>query len=281
MDNTRTETILDCVASYFVGLFFDYYYTEAVDYKNNAKMAEINTVLDGYKEVLRQYYKYCRRTTNYRDEIKGVVIHVKNSLNTLNFTPSKMILVKQFLPIDWDEPSSEEDRNNLLNRIIGNYIKKLICAVETDFIHYITDKKLRQDNVKAKLHRAFLKILVEIQNSVITDLKQLEIGGGHSLSKKKFAQEFIGIINKNNEYQHLIKKMQNIIIRLNAEKKQLLQRLNGDIDNTSDTDSTTSTYSVPDGQHDPILKHFENRSIDTDLLQIEKNTAPTNINLYN
>ena len=300
----RSIDTFEVISSYFVDIYYNYLYTEAKKLKMSGKT---NNITEGYKHALNAYKQGIENPNTFKDTLKGISNFFDScGFTGLSFTNCIERITEEFIPKDYYESVSKQQKISILKSVISesniNFIEKIVRK----FLSHIIDNHNDMDNIRV-LQDEFIDILIiekerlyhkfiakdgggKNSDNAIKELMQNEIKElykkNYDLSKtiidlKKYIQKIRTELdtgkNLNISLTHKIKELENKVTELDNELTGYKSSIY--IDENSIIPPTQSIQPFSTEDHQPNIIELKN-NIETPDQEYHQNkdNGPEDIN---
>ena len=198
--STETLNTFSFISAYFIDLYYNHLYTQAIRFHRNQQVA---TITDGYKASLDAYLQ---SINNYDKELYSDLVHgIHNSFMEYGFrgiTYQACIdkIVKEFVPQDYWKIISFDDKSKILGTIITNSSRAMVHKIISSHLSDIIDNHGDADNANI-LQDELIEILI--------------------MEREKLYHEFINAKTNNGAENGLFQAMEKEILELSKQKNEL------------------------------------------------------------
>lgn len=200
----QTIVTMELMSSYFVNIFYNELFAEA---KLRKERKESPSITDGYKHALQAWLNGLEKPQLFKRIRKGLYDHYMYYY-TVSWDTCTDRMVKEFIPNNYIDSLSLNQKYSILKMIITNSNKEFIRRIVFDHLPIIIDSH-NADNAQA-LKDEMIGILL--------------------MEREQFFQRFIGAATdrhqsvNNNTERNLINQLENKIKLLLHEKYELTKR---------------------------------------------------------
>jgi hypothetical protein len=201
--STETLNTFSFMSAYFVDLYYNHLYTQAIRFHRNKQVA---TVTDGYKASLDAFLQ---SINGFDKELYSELVHgihqtfMEYGFRGMSYQQCIDKIVKEFIPQDYWKIISFDDKSKILGTIITNSNRAMVHKIISTHLSEIIDNHADQDNANI-LQDAYIDILI--------------------MEREKLYHEFINAKTKGGEGS-LVQSMEREIILLSKQKNELRQQL--------------------------------------------------------
>jgi hypothetical protein len=144
--NAKTIETFEIISAYFVDIFYNHLYLEAVKKKSTNQQSSIT---DGYKYALHAYLESLKNPKLYRKLIQGIH-HYFIAIGFAGISYSNCIkrISCEFIPCNYQEKLTFADQSDVMRRVICQSNKKFISIIVQNHIPKIIDFHTDRDNVR-------------------------------------------------------------------------------------------------------------------------------------
>ena len=198
--STETLNVFGYISAYFIDLFYNHLYDQAIRYH---RQRQVNTITDGYKCSLDAFLQSINKHDPilYKELVHGIhQTFLDYGFTGLSYQNCIDKIVKSFVPQDYWEVISFDDKSKILGTIITNSTKQMIHKIASSHLLDVIDN--HSDTENATLWQdEFIDILI--------------------IEREKLYQEFINVKTNTPSNNALIDTLKKEIKLLYDEKKSL------------------------------------------------------------
>ena len=149
-----TISTYDLLASYFVDVYYNHLYAEAIKMMNDSSNP-ISSITEGYRHCVLAFITAIDNTTSYykakhySNMLKEINEYFTKwtSFSTLSLSECINRIVKEFVPSDYFTSLNKDQKRNLLRRVLVNSIREFSKLVVQEYITNIIDNHNDKDNI--------------------------------------------------------------------------------------------------------------------------------------
>jgi hypothetical protein len=208
--SSRTISIYQIVGAYFVDVYYNHIYAEAIKFKNSGR---VNSITEGYRHgtfaflsALDSKSKSTYKPSKYNTLLVGIneyfIKHTCFSSLTLGECMDK--IVREFIPDDYFKALDNDQKRNVLRKVLTNTLREFTKVVIEEFLLAIIDNHEELENIEAMKER-IVDLFIDEREKIFHDFITSHSNTSNDKVDRKFAE-----------------KMKAEIIKLNEEKLQLL-----------------------------------------------------------
>ena len=126
--STRASSTFEIIASFIVDLYYNHFYQEA---KRIRIEGRVESITDGYKHAIKAYLNSFEDPVSYRKTIVGIhrYYYTTTKFSTISFAECVNEIVKHFLPDEFFESTTNQQRDGILRRVLLNSVKQFSSDV--------------------------------------------------------------------------------------------------------------------------------------------------------
>lgn len=198
--STETLNTFSFISAYFIDLFYNHLYTQAIRFHRNQQVA---TVTDGYKASLDAYLQ---NINNYDKELYSDLVHgihksfIDYGFRGISYQACIDKIVKEFIPQDYWKIISFDDKSKILGTIITNSSRAMVYKIISSHLSDIIDNHGDAENANI-LQDEYIEILI--------------------MEREKLYHEFINAKTNNGSDNSMFTAMEKEILELSKQKNEL------------------------------------------------------------
>lgn len=198
--STETLNTFSFISAYFIDLFYNHLYTQAIRFHRNQQVA---TVTDGYKASLDAYLQ---NINNYDKELYSDLVHgihksfIDYGFRGISYQACIDKIVKEFIPQDYWKIISFDDKSKILGTIITNSSRAMVYKIISSHLSDIIDNHGDAENANI-LQDEYIEILI--------------------MEREKLYHEFINAKTNNGSDSSMFAAMEKEILELSKQKNEL------------------------------------------------------------
>lgn len=219
--NDRAEKHFSFMSAYFVDAFYNHFYSQAKQLKNNNKFT---TITDAYKNVVFIYKTSMEKKVEYIKQTLTSMHEdyiVRSHQDTITFTAWLDIVFQNFIPQQLIETINTNQKTAIISSVIKEIINKLaVKMVTSQYLHLIIDERTPES--AAFLANEAMEIIIFVREDTFQKFinPKGDKSAGVSLEVAKKLKETIKKLSEENvKYRIMVKKMHNMI----QEKDDMLK----------------------------------------------------------
>jgi len=179
-DNYTNETLCTYgyLSMFFIDLFYNDLYDQAVRYHRQKR---VSTITDGYKCVLDAFLQNINKHDSdlYKNLVSGIYqTYLNHGFTGLSYNNCIDKVVKEFIPQDYWQISSFEDKSRVLGTVITNSTKKMIYKIVSNYLHDVIDNHDDRENTDL-WQDEFVDILIMEREELYQSIIDAKINGGN------------------------------------------------------------------------------------------------------
>lgn len=219
-----TISTYQVISAYFVDIYYNHLYTEAIKFKNSAK---VKSITDGYRHAVFAFLSAIdsKSSTYNPKHYKHILISINNyfttytSFSTLTLSDCIDKITKEFIPVDYHNTLSKDHKRHLLRQTIVNVIRAFTKIVVTQFLTPIIDNHSDVSNIDA-MKDSMVNLLLLERESLYNKFVNVQIGNESvdksiALKMQSYIKKLLG------ERKVMLKHMQEYKSQANLRTKQL------------------------------------------------------------
>ena len=133
----RVQSILEIISAYFVDLYYNHFYSEAVFQKTKGK---VDSVTDGYKHAVKAHLKSFNNQELYKKTVSGIhkYYYTTTRYSTITFSECINEITSQFVPEEFFEVMTGNQKDAILRTIlidsVTQFSSDILCSRILDII---------------------------------------------------------------------------------------------------------------------------------------------------
>jgi len=220
-DNITVDTY-EILAAYFVDIFYNDLYAQAVNRKNNG---DVESISQGYRVIVYGFVvgiddsNRLYKAKNYNNVLKHIYESYNNYLphRASNMAECIKNMVKEFVPSDYFDSLTRDQDRKILRSIIVNSVKHLTKHIMNDFIQFIIDNHDNEENCYL-LKTTMVNILIDEREKWYHKFMKKSIAVDEKVDKS-----FVDKVRS--EYNKLIEHNKKTVNELNLVKTDYKKKL--------------------------------------------------------
>lgn len=233
----RALSTFEIIGSFIVDLYYNHFYQEAKRIRIDGR---VESITDGYKHAIKAYLNSFQNPESYRKTIIGIhkYYYTTTKFNTISFSDCVNEMVKHFVPEDFFESTTNQQRDGILRRVLLNAVKQfssdVLCSNILDaLIDNHSDIAIVR-NMQDKMVEA-LMFEREKMFQKIFNVSHKPVGGENYPIVAKMKTEVIKLVKENHhltkKYKKLKEKSLNLldIIKKQCDEIESLKEPNDEI----------------------------------------------------
>lgn len=223
----RTISVYQIVGAYFVDIYYNHLYSEAIKMKNDGK---VPTITEGYRHAsfaflsaIDKQSKTMYKVEHYNQLLKGIneYFHTWTHHSTLTLSECIDSIVREFVPDDYYASLDKDQKRNILRTILINVIRAFTKVVVTEYIVSIIDNHEELANIEA-LKDCLVDLFIAEREAMFH--KFIDSHGKDEKIDKKFAEKMRKtILDLNADMTRLKKENDDLINEAKMRKDQMLK----------------------------------------------------------
>ncbi len=209
--SSTTVSVFQVVGAYFVDIYYNHLYTEAVKFKTDGKAS---SVTEGYRHATFAFLSALDnkakgyKPENYNKLLQGINEYFIFWTNFSSLTISECIdkIVREFVPADYFASLNKEQKRNILRQMLIDSIREFTKIVIGEFLGAIIDNHGETANVEA-LKEKMVDVFILQRETLFHKFIDCRAGGKPD---EKVDKRFLD-------------KLRNEVIRLNTVNESLTQ----------------------------------------------------------
>lgn len=223
--DSKTIAVFDLISAYFTDIFYNHLYDQAKNAKNSGTVPSITS---GYKNALTAWNTGLSKTYFYTETIRGIYNWIINytKIPALTYNDCINKIVIEFVPTDYFEQLSNNQKTGLLKRIISNLNKVSIKKIHNEYMDLVIDNRTREnaDIIKDLM----LDTLLFEKESMYQKFVAMQTAGATNSKDtmiEKMTLEIKRLIQEKCEKDVMIKNLKSIIIKNHATIEKLTETI--------------------------------------------------------
>lgn len=222
--SSTTISVFQIVGAYFVDVYYNHLYTEAIKFKTDGKAA---SVTEGYRHATFAFLTALdNKTKGYKPEHYNKLIQGINEYFVFWTTYSSLTLsecidkiVREFVPADYFASLNKEQKRNILRSVLIESIREFTKIVIGEFLGAIIDNHDEPANVEA-LKEKMVDTFIMQRETMFHKFLDCRAGGrpDEKVDKKFVDKLRTEVIRLNQQNQELITVNKNLNEQLETVK---------------------------------------------------------------
>ena len=222
--SSTTVSVFQIVGAYFVDVYYNHLYTEAIKFKTDGKVA---SVTEGYRHATFAFLTALdNKAKGYKPEHYNKLIQGINEYFVFWTTYSSLTLsecidkiVREFVPADYFASLNKEQKRNILRSVLIESIREFTKIVIGEFLGAIIDNHDEPANVEA-LKEKMVDTFIMQRETMFHKFLDCRAGGrpDEKVDKKFVDKLRTEVIRLNQQNQELITTNKNLSDQLEATK---------------------------------------------------------------
>lgn len=208
--SSTTISVFQIVGAYFVDVYYNHLYTEAIKFKTEGKVA---SVTEGYRHSTFAFLTALdNKAKGYKSEHYNKLIQGINeyfifwtTYSTLTLSECIDKIVREFIPADYFASLNKEQKRNILRSVLIDSIREFTKIVIGEFLVAIIDNHSESANVEA-LKEKIVDTFIMQRETMFHKFLNCRTGGRFD---EKVDKTFVD-------------KLRNEVIRLNQQNQELV-----------------------------------------------------------
>ena len=232
--SSTTISTYQIVGAYFVDVYYNHLYTEAIKFKTNGNVV---SVTEGYRHATFAFLSALDiKAKGYKKEHYNKLLQGINEYFVYWTTYSSLTLsdcidkiVKEFVPADYFQSLTKEQKRNILRSILIDSIRDFTKVVIGEYLGAIIDNHDESANVEA-LKEKIVDIFIMRRETMFHKFLDCRAGGSpnNETIDKKFVEKLRGECVKlgtvNEELFNQNKELTNQLNMVNGNASEIIQR---------------------------------------------------------
>lgn len=215
----KTIVTFEILAAYFVDIYYNHLYIEA---KKQKIEKSVSSITDGYKHALNAYINGIENPKVYKKTLVGIHDYfVASGFNNMNFYECIDRITKEFIPQDYYETVSKQQKISILKLIICQSNKLFLEKIVRKFLELIIDFHDDVDNIRV-LQDEYINILMlereTMYHRFIT--KGENKSNANTRIVESMQHEIKTLLNEKFELKKLVTNLKKIIIKKDSELRE-------------------------------------------------------------
>ena len=196
----RTLSTFEIVASFIVDLYYNHFYQEAKKIRIDRR---VDSVTDGYKHAIKAYLSSLENPEAYKKTIVGIhkYYYTTTGFSNISFHECVDEIVKQFVPSDLFESTTNQQRDGLLHKVLLNSVRQFSSDVLcSNILDSIIDNHSDVSIVRTMQNKMIESLMFE-REKIFQDIFNVsnKPRGGNN-------KDFTVVMKMKNRYNKLLKK---------------------------------------------------------------------------
>ncbi len=213
--SSTTISIFQIVGAYFIDVYYNHLYTEAIKFRTDGKVA---SVTEGYRHATFAFLSAidnkskAYKAEHYNKLLQGINEYFITWTNFSSLTLSECIdkIVREFVPADYFASLNKEQKRNILRSVLIDSIREFTKIVVGEFLGAIIDNHEEAANIEA-LKEKMVDVFIMRRETIFHKFIDCRSGGQiDEKVDKRFAD-----------------KLRNEVIRLNGINEGLVNTNKG------------------------------------------------------
>lgn len=229
----KTLDTFEILAAYFVDIYYNHLYIEAKTLRTN-KVEE--SITDGYKHALNAFIQGIENPKLYKKTLTGIHNYFTASgFQIMNFYECIDRLTKEFIPQDYYETVSKQQKIAILKLIICQSNKVFLEKVVRKFIKIIIDNHKDADNIRV-LQDEMIDIFILERESMYHKFVEKNSNKSNINTKiiESMQHEIKTLLTEKFELKKLVTNLKKIILKNNQEIREEKKYIEALLNNNSE-----------------------------------------------
>jgi hypothetical protein len=227
----RALSTFEIVGSFIVDLYYNHFYQEA---KRIRIEGRVDSVTDGYKHAIKAYLNSFQNPDSYRKTIVGIhkYYYTTTRFGSISFSECVNEIVKHFIPEDFFDSTTNQQRDGILRMVLLNSVKKFSSDVLcSNLLDTLIDNHGESSIVRQMQDKMVQALMFEREKMFqnIFNVSNNPKDGGDFTIVMKMKTEMVKLVKENHtlssKYGRLKSKAMELldIVKVQKEKLEELQ----------------------------------------------------------
>ena len=223
----RSLSTFEIVGSFIVDLYYNHFYQEA---KRIRIEGRVESVTDGYKHAIKAYLNSFENPESYRKTIVGIhkYYYTTTRFSTISFSECVNEIVKHFIPEDFFESTTNQQRDGILRMVLMNAVKQfssdILCSNLLDSLIDNHSESGLVRRMQDKMVQALMFEREKMFQKIFTVSNKPKDGGDFTIVMK-MKTEMVKLVKENHaltgKYNKLKEKAVELLNILKEQKEKL------------------------------------------------------------
>lgn len=223
----RSLSTFEIVGSFIVDLYYNHFYQEA---KRIRIEGRVDSVTDGYKHAIKAYLNSFENPDSYRKTIVGIhkYYYTTTRFSSISFSECVNEIVKHFIPEDFFESTTNQQRDGILRMILMNSVKQFSSDVLcSNLLDTLIDNHSERGLVRRMQDKMVEALMFEREKMFqkIFNVSNKPKNGGDFTIVMKLKTEMIKLVKENHaltgKYNKLKEKTMELLNIVKEQKEKL------------------------------------------------------------
>lgn len=218
--HTRTITTYNIISAYIVDIYYNHLYAEAIKFKNSGKTPSIT---EGYKHAVFAFLSAIKpvsksyKPKHYTQILTGINEYfiTFTSFQTLTISDCINKIMKEFIPNDYYDSFTKDQKRNMLRTILTNCIEQFTKVVIQEYLINIIDNHEEIANIEA-LKEKMTDLLILERQTLYHKFLDSHLSKNNEMVDRSIA------VKMQQEIKTLVKE-KSILTKENADNKKLIE----------------------------------------------------------
>lgn len=228
----RALSTLEVVGSFIVDLYYNHFYQEAKKLRIDGR---VESVTDGYKHVIKAYLNSFENPEAYRKTIIGIHKYYYSTTRFVSISFAECVdeIVKHFIPEDFFESTTNQQRDGTLRMVLMNAVKHfssdILCS---NLLDTIIDNHTEPGLVRRMQDKMVQALMFEREKMFqkVFNVSNKPAGGGDFTMVMKMKTEMVKLVKENHTIISKYKKLKNKavgLLEIIKEQQEKIDQLKG------------------------------------------------------
>jgi hypothetical protein len=223
----RALSTFEIIAAFVVDIYYNNFYQTAKKLRIEGR---VESVTEGYKHCVKSYISSLGKPKSYKKTVVGIHAHYYNftRFSTITFSECIDTITKHFIPEDFFESSSNQQRDETLRTVLTNSIKEFSKAVLcSNMLNTVIEKHSDTAVIRAMQDKMVEALMFEREKMFqkIFNASNKTQGGDGFKVVVKMKKEMVKLVKKNIMMVAKYKKLREHALGLSEEIEQLKNKL--------------------------------------------------------
>jgi hypothetical protein len=226
----RALSTFEIVGSFIVDLYYNHFYQEAKKIRIDGR---VESITDGYKHAIKAYINSFENPESYRKTIIGIhkYYYTTTRFGSISFAECVNEIVKHFIPDDFFESTTNQQRDGILRMVLMNAVKQfssdILCS---NLLDTLIDNHGEQGLVRRMQDKMVQSLMFEREKMFqkIFNVSNKPKGGGDFTVVMKMKSEVVKLVKENHiltsKYGRLKDKTM-VLLGIVKEQKEKLDKM--------------------------------------------------------
>jgi hypothetical protein len=226
----RALSTFEIVGSFIVDLYYNHFYQEAKRIRIDGR---VESITDGYKHAIKAYLNSFENPESYRKTIVGIhkYYYTTTRFGSISFSECVNEIVKHFIPEDFFESTTNQQRDGILRMVLMNSVKQfssdILCS---NLLDTLIDNHGQEGIVRRMQDKMVQALMFEREKMFqkIFNVSNKPKNGGDFTVVMKMKSEMIKLVKENHTLTSKYGRLKDKSIRLLGivkEQKEKMDKL--------------------------------------------------------